>query len=242
MKKTLRYNYRLKPTAQQEAKLIEFGSYARGLWNYLLSENQRQYEADKTFVFYKEMASKIKDIKKQPEFSWVKSFDSGAAQQVARDLDSAIRKGASKESHQKFPKFKVSYRIKKLHNDSYRSVNNHNCIRVEKGKITLPKIGPVPIVLHRKLVSSIKTATVQLRHGKWEVSLTQEVECDEAKKLLHSIVGYDINSKQTVVGSNGVTVDNPKYLKVEKEKLTRLQRHLARKRKVQLAGKKLNPA
>ncbi|MEZ9549982.1 helix-turn-helix domain-containing protein [Vibrio breoganii] len=42
MKKTLRYNYRLKPTAQQEAKLIEFGSYARGLWNFLLSENKRQ--------------------------------------------------------------------------------------------------------------------------------------------------------------------------------------------------------
>ena len=238
MKKTLRYNYRLKPTIQQEAKLIEFGSYARGLWNYLLSENQRQYEADKTFVFYKEMASKIKDIKKLPEFSWVKAFDSGAAQQVARDLDSALSKGTSKESHQKFPKFKVSYRVKKLHNDSYRSVNNNNCIRVENGNITLPKVGAVPIVLHRSLVSNIKTATVQLRHGKWEVSLTQEVECDEAKKLLQSIAGYDINSKQTVVGSNGLVVDNPKYLKVEKEKLIRLQRQLSRKKKGSARWKK----
>ncbi|MEZ9899451.1 RNA-guided endonuclease TnpB family protein, partial [Vibrio breoganii] len=85
-------------------------------------------------------------------------------------------------------------------------------------------VGAVPIVLHRKLVSSIKTATVQYRHGKWEVSLTQEVVCDEAKKVLKSIVGYDINSKQTVVGSNGLTVDNPKYLKQAKQKLTRLQR------------------
>jgi putative transposase len=36
------------------------------------------------------MASKIKAIKKLPEFSWVKAFDSGAAQQVARDLDTQM--------------------------------------------------------------------------------------------------------------------------------------------------------
>ncbi|PML12934.1 RNA-guided endonuclease InsQ/TnpB family protein, partial [Vibrio breoganii] len=238
MKKTLRYNYRLKPTAQQEAKLIEFGSYARGLWNFLLSENKRQYEVDKTFIFYNEMASKIKEIKKLPELAWVKAFDSGASQQVARDLDTALKKGTSKTSHQHFPKFKISYRVKKQHNDSYRSVNNNNCIRIEKGAITLPKVGAVPIVLHRCLVSKIKTATVQLRHGKWEVSLTQEVACDEAKKVLKSITGYDINSNQTVVGSNGLIVDNPKYLKAEKQKLTRLQRQLSRKKKGSVRWKK----
>ncbi|WP_259397410.1 helix-turn-helix domain-containing protein [Shewanella sp. SG41-4] len=49
MKKVLRYNFRLKPTTEQEAKLIEFGSYARGLWNLLLSENLRRYRYGKTF-------------------------------------------------------------------------------------------------------------------------------------------------------------------------------------------------
>jgi putative transposase len=61
--------------------------------------------------------------------------------------------------------------------DSFRCVNNSNCIRIEKGAISLPKIGKVPIALHRKLASKIKTATVQLKHGKWYISLTQEVEC-----------------------------------------------------------------
>ncbi|MBA6358176.1 MULTISPECIES: helix-turn-helix domain-containing protein, partial [unclassified Colwellia] len=63
MKKTLRYNYRLKPTAEQEVKLVEFGAYARGVWNLLLSENMRRYRYDKTFLFYNEMASLIKDLK-----------------------------------------------------------------------------------------------------------------------------------------------------------------------------------
>jgi putative transposase len=90
MEKTLRYNFRIKPTAEQEAKLIEFGPYARGLWNLLLSENLRRYRYDKTFLFYSEMAKLIKDLKVFEEFSWLKPFDSAAEQQVARDLDTAF--------------------------------------------------------------------------------------------------------------------------------------------------------
>ncbi|AZG35510.1 RNA-guided endonuclease InsQ/TnpB family protein [Shewanella psychromarinicola] len=231
MKKPLRYNFRLKPTAEQEAKLIEFGSYARGLWNLLLSENLRRYRYDKTFLFYPEMSKLIKELKVFEEFSWLKSFDSAAAQQVARDLDTALKNSFSKSRLQKFPTFKVSFKQKKLHNDSFRCVNNSNCIRIENGAVSIPKIGKVPIVLHRKLVSEIKTVTVQLSHGKWNVSLTQEVECKTAKRVLHSIVGYDINSQHTVVGSNGWYAKNPKALKRSSTKLKQIQVQLSRREK-----------
>tara|TARA_Y100000748_G_scaffold22174_1_gene16920 strand:+ start:13 stop:1239 length:1227 start_codon:yes stop_codon:yes gene_type:complete len=231
MKKTLRYNYRLNPTPEQEVKLIEFGAIARGIWNLLLSENMRRYEYDKTFLFYKDMASLLKEIKPFEEFSWIKAFDSAAAQQVARDLETAMKNAFSKGRLQHFPKHKVSYKRKRLHNDSFRAVNNSNCIRIENDAISIPKVGKVPIVLHRELVSKIKTVTVQYRHGKWECSITQEVECKTAKQVLEKITGFDINSKQTVVGSNGFVADNPKFLKQSKEKLNQLQRQLARRTK-----------
>ena len=231
MKKTLRYNYRLNPTPVQEAKLIEFGATARGIWNLLLSENRRRYEYDKTFLFYKDMASLLKEIKPFEEFEWIKAFDSAAGQQVARDLETAMKNAFSKGRLQRFPKHKISYKKKKLHNDSFRAVNNSNCIRIEDGAISIPKVGKVPIVLHRELVSNIKTVTVQYRHGKWECSITQEVECKTAKQVLETITGFDINSKQTVVGSNGFVADNPKFLKHSTEKLNQLQRQLARRTK-----------
>ena len=231
MKKTLRYNYRLNPTPAQEAKLIEFGASARGIWNLLLSENMRRYEYDKTFLFYNDMASLLKELKPFEEFAWLKAFDSAAAQQVARDLETALKNAFSKGRLQCFPKHKISYKKKKLHNDSFRAVNNSNCIRIENGTISIPKIGKVPIVLHRKLVSKIKTVTVQYRHGKWACSITQEVECKMAKKVLETITGFDINSKQTVVGSNGYIADNPKFLKQSKVKLIQLQHQLARRNK-----------
>jgi putative transposase len=231
MEKTLRYNFRLKPTAEQEVKLIEFGSYARGLWNLLLSENMRRYQYDKTFLFYVEMAKLIKDLKKFEEFSWLKDFDSAAAQQVARDLETALKNSFTKGRLQKFPTFKVSFKQKKLHNDSFRCVNNSNCIRIENGAVSIPKIGKIKIVQHRKLASKIKTVTVQLSHEKWNISLTQEVECKAAKQLLSSIVGYDINSQHTVVGSNGWYVKNPKAFKASSIKLKQIQAQLSRRKK-----------
>lgn len=231
MKKTLRYNYRLSPTPEQEAKLIEFGATARGIWNLLLSENMRRYEHDKAFLFYKDMASLLKELKLFEEFDWIKAFDSAAAQQVARDLETALKNAFSKGRSQRFPKHKISYKKKKLHNDSFRAVNNSNCIRIEDGAISIPKVGKVPLILHRELASKVKTVTVQYRHGKWECSITQEVECKAAKQVLESITGFDINSKQTIVGSNGFVADNPKFLKQSKQKLNQLQRQLARRNK-----------
>lgn len=231
MRKTLRFNYRLNPTPEQEAKLIEFGATARGVWNLLLSENMRRYEYDKTFLFYGNMAALLKGIKPYEEFNWIKSFDSAAAQQVARDLEVALKNAFSKGRLQRFPKHKISYKKKKLHNDSFRAVNNSNCIRIENGAISIPKVGKVPIILHRDLVSKIKTVTIQYRHSKWECSVTQKVECKTAKRVLKTITGFDINSKQTVVGSNGYVANNPKFLKQSKEKINQLQRQLARRRK-----------
>ena len=190
----------------------------------------RRYEYDKTFLFYKDMASLLKEIKPFEESSWIKAFDS-AAQQVARDLETAMKNAFSKGRLQHFPKHKVSYKRKRLHNDSFRAVNNSNCIRIENDAISIPKVGKVPIVLHRGLASKIKTVTIQYRHGKWGCSTTQEVECKTAKQVLEKITGFDINSKQTVVGSNGFVADNPKFLKQSKEKLNQLQRQLARRTK-----------
>lgn len=231
MKKTLRYNFRVKPSQEQEAKLIEFGSYSRGLWNLLLSENMRRYQYDKTFLFYVEMAKLIKDLKQFEEFSWLKAFDSAAAQQVARDLEAALKNSFTKGRLQNFPIFKVSFKQKKLHNDSFRCVNNSNCIRIENGTISIPKVGKINLVQHRKLASKIKTVTVQLSHGKWNISLTQEVECKAAKRLLSSIVGYDINSQHTVVGSNGWYVKNPKAFRGSSIKLKQIQVQLSRRKK-----------
>lgn len=41
--------------------------------------------------FYNEIAGLLRGLKKFEEFSWLKAFDSAASQQVARDLETAIK-------------------------------------------------------------------------------------------------------------------------------------------------------
>ena len=228
---TLRYNYRIYPTREQEEKLVRFGAYARGIWNLLLSENQRRYEYDKTFLFYNAMASLLKELKQFEEFNWLKEMDSAAAQQVARDLETSLKNGIRKDRIQRFPKYRLSYQKKKQHNDSFRAVNNSNCIRIENGTISIPKVGKVPIRYHRKLPGSIKTVTVSYHHGYWEVSIPVDVQAKPPKESLESPVGFDTNSKHTLVSSNGWYVKNPKYLKQTQEKLKQVQRQLSRRKK-----------
>jgi putative transposase len=91
----------------------------------------------------------IRDLKKFDEFSWLKAFDPAAAQQVARDLETALKNSFTKGWAQQFPTFKISFKFKKRHDDSFRCVNNSNCIRIENGAISIPKVGKVPITLHR---------------------------------------------------------------------------------------------
>ena len=234
----LRYNYRIKPTDGQADKLSLFCAHARGLWNLLLSENIRRYEYDKTFLFYNDMAALIKELKGFEDFAWIKQLDSAAAQQVARDLDVALKNGVNKQRGQKFPTYKLSYKIKKQHNDSYRTVNNNNCVRVEKGKVLLPKIGWVPIRYHRKLPSSIKTATVQYVSGHWEISIPVKLAMAPRKTHLVNQAGFDINSQHTLVSSSGWYVTNPKYFSNTKIKLSRLQQKFSRQVKGSLGWQK----
>ena len=228
---TLRYNYRLYPTLDQEAKLVEFGAYARGVWNLLLSECQRRHAYDGTFLFYHDLAKLLKELKVFEEFAWLKAFDSAAAQQVARDLDQALKNAIRKDRIQRFPRYKLSYQKKKQHHDSYRAVNNSNTIRIENGCISVPKVGTVPIKYHRKLPGKLKTATVSYHYGIWEVSIPVEVKIRQPKSLLTEPVGLDINSKHTLVSSNGWYVSNPRILKKYEPKLKQLQRQLSRRKK-----------
>ena len=224
----LRFNYRLKPSKEQAGKLSSFCAYSRGLWNLLLSENIRRYEYDKTFIFYNDMADLIKELKQFEAFAWLRDFDSAAAQQIARDLDRALRDNFDKSSSKRFPRYKLSSKIKKRHNDSFRAVNNRNAVRIEKGKVRLPKIGWVPLRYHRTLPSAIKTATVRYVAGHWEISFPMNVPVAAPKKLLKETAGFDINSQHTLVRSSGWYVSNPEYLKKVRIKLTQLQQKLSR--------------
>ena len=85
-----------------------------------------------------------------------------------------------------FPKFKS----KKNSKNRYTTNNQHGSIRIEGGKIKLPKVGYVKIVQHRPMMGVIKSATVeQTPTNKYFVSILVEYESQVPEVELKNFIG-----------------------------------------------------
>ena len=98
-------------------------------------------------------------------------------------------------------------------------------------KKTYEWLKEVKAKLHREFLGKIKSATVsQVPSGKYYVSILVETEHE---KLPHrnQKIGLDLGIKDLCITSDGIRYENPKIIKKNERKLSRLQRQLAHKEK-----------
>ncbi len=98
-------------------------------------------------------------------------------------------------------------------------------------KKTYEWLKEVKAKLHREFHGKIKSATVsQVPSGKYYVSILVETEHE---KLPHrnQNIGLDLGIKDLCITSDGIRYENPKIIKKNERKLSRLQRQLEYKSK-----------
>ena len=105
-----------------------------------------EWKLNHNSIHYNDTASMLKNLKKYPEYTWLKEVDSTALQQSLRDLQKAYDNFFAKRTG--YPRFKSKHN----HCLSYRSQCVNNNIRVVDNRIQLPKIGRVKIKLSREVV------------------------------------------------------------------------------------------
>ncbi|WP_285222584.1 transposase, partial [Exiguobacterium sp. s155] len=97
-----------------------------------------------------------------------------------------------------FPAFKSRRRSRA----SYTTNNQHGTIRIEAGKVRLPKVGFVRFTQHRPFEGVIRSATVSMtKTGKFFVSLLVEQD-DEPWIPAENKVGIDLGLKHFAVMTN----------------------------------------
>ena len=167
----------------------------------------------------------LTDLKKREETTWLSEADSMALQESLRDLDHAYENFFKKRA--KYPRFKSKHN----HNQSYRTRNQHNGIRIVNKKIKLPKIGFVKIKQSRTFEGRILNATIShTASGKYFISIC--VEMDKEKLISTNDgkqIGIDVGLKKFYTDSNGNIVANPRILKKLSKKLAREQRRFSHK-------------
>ena len=213
------YKFRIYPNKEQRIMFAKTFGCVRFIYNRML--------ADK-IAYYKKTGQTLQTTPAQykNEFEWLKEVDSLALSNAQLNLQSAYRNFFRKK-RSGFPKFKSKKKSRKR----YTTNNQHGSIRIENGKIKLPKIGYVKIVQHRPMMGVIKSVTVeQTPTNKYFVSILVEYENQVPEVELKKFIGLDYSMHDLYVTSEGDRANYPRYFRRHEKKLARLCRWHSRRK------------
>ena len=176
---------------QQRALACQFGC-SRFVYNYFLRERMNFYAAHKgeakQGLNYNDTAAMLTALKCQPEYPWLKDVNAQALQQALKDPDTAYANFFAGRAA--FPKFK-----QRRDKQAFRVPQSFR-LAPRLGWLTLPKLEPIKIVVHRPVIGSLKSVTVsRTPAGRYFASILCEIEVDCAPKRHGKERGVDLGLK-----------------------------------------------
>jgi putative transposase len=217
------FKYRLHPTKAQAAFLNQQLWEACDLYNCALQERRDAWKTCRVSVHYYDQANQLKAMRNE---ALVKLANFSCCQDVLRRVQKnfdAFFKRCREGRKPGYPRFKSARRYDSItfptYGDGLKLINTRR-LRVQGA-------GHIRIRLHRPVTGRIKTATIKREINKWFVCFS--VEC-EARPLppCSAEVGVDVGLDYYAVLSDGMVIENPRWLRKTQKKLRRKQRHLAR--------------
>ncbi len=220
---TLAYKYRLHPTVEAEAKLVEALETCRWLYNRLLEETKKAKEAGSPLRMY-DCHNMIPVLRE--EYPALGDVYSKVLQMVSQTLWANIR-GLSQLK-------KNGRRIGHIRFKGagwYKTLNyNQSGFSIKDDVLHLSKIGDIRIKLHRPIEGKIKGVVVKREGDRWYAVIQMDTE-PHALPSSDKVVGIDVGLKSFAVDTNGYEFENPRYLGHTLEHIKKAQRNLSRKKK-----------
>jgi putative transposase len=239
---TLTHRYRIYPDTAQEQQLIEWMEICCGAFNYALREIKDWCDSRKCLVDRCSLEKEYilpPDLKFPGEIQQLNNLPR-AKKEFPRlgEVPSQVLQQAIKQLHkgweyfQKrgfgFPRFKKYGQFKSLLFPQFKEnpvTNLH---------IKLPKIGAIPINLHRPIPSgfAVKQVRILRKANYWYASISLQCDVSIPDPTPHGHpIGVDIGLEKFLATSDGVLVKPPKFFKSLQSRLKVLQRRLSRKQK-----------
>ena len=225
------YKFRIYPDNHQRILFNQSFGCVRFIYNHYLEQSKETgYKNAKSYCY-----DYVHNLKYQ--YPFLMSVDSILIRNSIFNLDNAYQRFFSKESD--FPKYKSKIsRNSYTTNAIYRKYKDKNYCNIEvdldRRLLKLPKIKWISIRGYRKLKKldgRIMNATVSREpNGKYYVSIVVELPGLEYKIRPDSIVGIDLGIKKLLTLSDGIEIENNKYIEKYEKRIKRMQRALSRKR------------
>ena len=253
---SLTYAYRIYPDLTQEARMLDWMEECRSVYNYALAERRAWMNSRKCAVnacsirqeyiipanvpypdYYKQQNALTKAKKEIPELQDVQSQ---VLQDALKRLDRAFK--FMQERGFGFPRFKKFRQYRSFVFPQFKSNP------ITGWLLKLPKIGAVPINLHRPVPEGfeVKQVRAECRGGKlppanllvvckasgWYAQLILSADISAPAIQPHGeSIGIDMGLEKFLAVSTGKLVDRPRFFVDLQSKLKWLQRKLKNKTK-----------
>jgi len=215
------YRYRLYPSKKQKQHLFKSFDICKEIYNELLETSIKIYkETGKTlskFDFDKLLTGLYPEV-----YAQVKQNISDRVSKAFQNFFRRVKDPSCKKKG--FPRFKS-----RIHSITYPQ---HGFKFLSQRRLHVSKIGSIPIVLHRIPKGKVKTLTIkQNKVGQWFAIFVCEVGVKPVKNTSKKEIGIDVGLTSFATTSDGVFVNNPRYLVKAEKRLKLLSRRLSRKKK-----------
>src|SRR5215468_8750293 len=192
------YRFRVDPTADEEAALARFAGARRFVFNWALQRRKESYEQTGKAIPWSELSIELTELKNKPGFEWLKEIDSQLLQQALADCKKAFDNFFQKRAG--FPKFKKKH-------SAQQSFRIPQRVKLDRGRVYIPKIGWVAVRQSQPCDLPLKSATFKREAtGKWYVSLVAEFDLPDLPKPAiesETAIGIDIGFDRFATNSNG---------------------------------------
>lgn len=221
------YKYRIYPNAEQQILLTRTFGCIRFVWNTLLDESIKAYEAHKENPQFPRYGVTGYDFVKRVTVAkannnFLMEPSTVALQQKALDLGKAYSSFFEKQKC--FPKFKS-----KRNKQTFRLVGKSFSIKGNQFYIAKCKT-PIKIKWSRQLPSEPSSVTIsQEPNGHYYASFVCEFTPEPTNG--EEVVGVDVGLSVFYTDSNGQTIEAPKYYRKAERRLAKAQRRLSKKQK-----------
>lgn len=227
------YKIEIKPTKEQEKKIIQTIGICKFIYNFYISKNKEVYNETKKFmsanIFSKWLNNEF--IPNNPSYQWIKQGSSKSIKQSINNAEKGFKdffKGI-----RKFPRYKKK---SDTNVKMYLPKNNKTDWTIERHRVKIPTLGFVRLKEYGyiPLNSKVTSGTVSKQADKYFVSiLVEDIDIAYSNKNIKTEgIGIDLGIKDLAICSNGNIFKNinktSKVKKLEK-KLKREQRALSRK-------------
>jgi len=221
------YNYKLKPTPEQERTLELVLWRCRRLYNTALEPRITAWERRRVSVSRYQQEAELKDLRADfPEYAAIHSH---VLQDVLARLDKTYQAFFRRLADGEKPGFPRFQGANRSHSFTYKEYGNG--ARLDNGYLVLSKIGRLAVRWSRPVDGTPKTVTVSQEADGWYVMGSGvDVPAQPLLPTGHE-TGIDVGRTVFLITAEGDAVENPRHSRRGEKKLAKAQRRVCRRKK-----------